>query len=86
MKVSAGSRNSGSSSDRQITFTATGIANNDYLRRANTRITVSYSRMNETMQMLQRMGAQIEEITVGNAVASASAKGDKKQGRKKESN
>lgn len=62
MKVSAGAR--GSTSDRQVCFTVTGLNNNDYSRTANVSMNVPYSRMNETMRMIQRMGGTITDIQV----------------------
>ena len=62
MKVSAGAR--GSTSDRQVCFTVTGLNNNDYSRTANVSMNVPYSRMNETMRMIQRMGGVITDIQV----------------------
>lgn len=70
MKVSAGAR--GSTSDRQVCFSVTGIANNDYSRTANVTMNVPYSRMNETMRMIQRMGGTITEIQVSGSSSSHS--------------
>ncbi|QEY32129.1 CpcD/allophycocyanin linker domain-containing protein [Synechococcus sp. RSCCF101] len=64
MKVSAGNRSTTDTGDRQVSLLVTGIANNDYLRSADTTLKVSYSRMNETMRMVQRMGGRITAVTV----------------------
>lgn len=64
MKVSAGSRGTSFSSGRQVTFTVTGLANNDYSRTADMVMNVPYTRMNETMRMVQRMGGKITGVAV----------------------
>ncbi|MEB3276622.1 MAG: phycobilisome linker polypeptide, partial [Cyanobacteriota bacterium] len=64
MKVSAGTRGTSFSSGRQVTFTVTGLANNDFSRTADLVMNVPYTRMNETMQMVQRMGGKITEVAV----------------------
>ena len=56
MKVSAGNRGTSFSNDRQVSFTVTGLANNDYSRTADVVMNVPYTRMNETMRLVQRMG------------------------------
>ena len=74
MKVSAGTRGTSFSSGRQVTFTVTGLANNDYSRTADVVMNVPYTRMNETMRMVQRMGGKIVGVAVnGGDLASASA-------------
>jgi phycocyanin-associated rod protein len=64
MKVSAGSRGTSFSSSRQVTFTVTGIANNDFSRTADLVMNVPYTRMNEAMRMVQRMGGKITAVNV----------------------
>ncbi|MEO1003525.1 MAG: phycobilisome linker polypeptide [Cyanobacteria bacterium J06638_7] len=64
MKVSAGTRATSFSSSRQVTFTVTGLANNDYSRTADMVMNVPYTRMNEAMRMVQRMGGRITGVTV----------------------
>ena len=64
MKVSAGTRGTSFNSGRQVTFTVTGLANNDYSRTADVVMNVPYTRMNETMRMVQRMGGKIVGVTV----------------------
>jgi len=64
MKVSAGTRGTSFSSGRQVTFTVTGLANNDYSRTADLVMNVPYTRMNETMRMVQRMGGKITGVSV----------------------
>ena len=64
MKVSAGNRGTSFSSGRQVTFTVTGLANNDYSRTADVVMNVPYTRMNETMRMVQRMGGKITAVNV----------------------
>lgn len=64
MKVSAGTRGTSFSNGRQVTFTVTGLANNDYSRTADMVMNVPYTRMNEAMRMVQRMGGRITGVTV----------------------
>jgi phycocyanin-associated rod protein len=74
MKVSAGTRGTSFSSGRQVTFTVTGLANNDYSRTADMVMNVPYTRMNETMRMVQRMGGKIVSVAVnGGDLAAATA-------------
>ena len=56
MKVSAGTRGTSFNNGRQVTLTVTSLANNDYSRTADMVMNVPYTRMNETMRMVQRMG------------------------------
>ncbi len=79
MKVSAGTRGTSFSSGRQVTFTVTGLANNDYSRTADMVMNVPYTRMNETMRMVQRMGGKITGISVsGGDLAAASSPAPRK--------
>ena len=64
MKVSAGTRGTSFNSGRQVTFTVTGLANNDYSRTADVVMNVPYTRMNETMRLVQRMGGKITAVNV----------------------
>ena len=64
MKVSAGTRGTSFSSSRQVTFTVTGLANNDYSRTADMVMNVPYTRMNEAMRMVQRLGGKITGVAV----------------------
>lgn len=64
MKVSAGNRGTSFSNDRQASFTVTGLANNDYSRTADVVMNVPYTRMNETMRLVQRMGGKITAVNV----------------------
>ena len=83
MKVSAGTRGTSFSSGRQVTFTVTGMNNNDYSRTADMVMNVPYTRMNETMRMVQRMGGKITGIAVnGGDSGSAPAPARKKTVRK----
>jgi phycocyanin-associated rod protein len=74
MKVSAGTRGTSFDSGRQVSFTVTGLANNDYSRTADLVMNVPYTRMNETMRMVQRMGGKITGVSVsGGDLGSAAA-------------
>jgi phycocyanin-associated rod protein len=64
MKVSAGTRGTGLSSSRQVALTVTGVSNNDSSRTADMVMNVPYTRMNETMRMVQRMGGKIVGVAV----------------------
>ena len=82
MKVSAGSRGTGVNSERQVSLVVTGVSNNDYSRTADLVMNVPFSRMNETMRLVNSMGGKITDVVVtggavsGNAVAPR--KGDRK--------
>jgi phycocyanin-associated rod protein len=71
MKVSAGTRGTSSASGRQVTITVTGLARNDYIRSADCVMQVPYTRMNETMRLVHRLGGRITNVAVsgGGAVA-----------------
>ena len=56
MKVSAGSRGTGVNSDRQVSLVVTGVNNNDYSRTADMVMNVPFSRMNQTMRLVNSMG------------------------------
>ncbi len=73
MKVSAGTRGTSYNSGRQVTFTVTGLANNDYSRTADVVMNVPYTRMNETMRMVQRMGGKIVGVAVNGGDLGAAA-------------
>ena len=89
MKVSAGTRGTSFNSGRQVTFTVTGLANNDYSRTADLVMNVPYTRMNETMRLVHRLGGRITNVAViggGDASASqAEAAAPRKNRRKSES-
>jgi len=64
MKVSAGSRGTGVNSDRQVSIVVTGVNNNDYSRTADMVMNVPFSRMNETMRLVNAMGGKITNVVV----------------------
>jgi phycocyanin-associated, rod len=80
MKVSAGNRGTSFSSGRQVTFTVTGVNNNDFSRTAEMVMNVPFTRMNEAMRMVQRMGGKITGVSVngGDLTAAAPAPARKK--------
>jgi phycocyanin-associated, rod len=83
MKVSAGTRGTSFSSGRQVTISVTGLANNDYSRTADVVMNVPYTRMNETMRMVQRMGGKIVGVAVnGGDLSQPSAPAPRKGGGK----
>jgi phycocyanin-associated, rod len=86
MKVSAGTRGTSFNSSRQVTFTVTGLSNNAYSRTADLVMNVPYTRMNETMRMVQRMGGKITGVSVsgGDLEAKAPAPARKKATKKTE--
>jgi len=64
MKVSAGTRGTSFSSDRQVTISVTGLAQNDYVRTADTVMKVPYTRMNETLRLVHRLGGKVTGVAV----------------------
>ena len=82
MKVSAGTRGTSFSSGRQVTISVTGLANNDYSPTANMLINVPYTRMNETMRMVHRMGGKIIGISVSGGDVTAPSSPAPRKGRK----
>ncbi|MFO8236921.1 MAG: phycobilisome linker polypeptide [Prochlorococcaceae cyanobacterium] len=87
MKVSAGSRGTSFSSGRQVTFTVTGLVNNDYSRTADMVMNVPYTRMNATMRMVQRMGGRITGVAVnGGDLATAKVAPARQKTRSKAAN
>ena len=80
MKVSAGTRGTSFSSSRQVTFTVTGVNNNDFSRTADMVMNVPFTRMNEAMRMVQRMGGKITGVSVngGDLAAATPAPARKK--------
>ena len=74
MKVSAGTRGTSFSNGRQVTITVTGLANHDFVRSSDCVMQVPYTRMNETMRLVQRMGGKITEVAVsGGDIPAATA-------------
>ena len=71
MKVSSGNRGTSYSNDRQVALTVTGLANNDYSRTADVVMNVPYTRMNETMRLVQRMGGKITAVDVSGGLKAA---------------
>jgi phycocyanin-associated rod protein len=64
MKVSAGTRATSSVGGRQVTITVTGLARNDFVRSADCVMQVPYTRMNETMRLVHRLGGRITDVSV----------------------
>ncbi len=62
--VSAGVRGTGSSSGRVATITATGLVNNAVVRSGSYVMRVPYSRMNEALQRVQRLGGRVIQVSV----------------------
>ncbi len=87
MKVSAGTRGTSSVSGRQVTITVTGLARNDFIRSADCVMQVPYTRMNETMRLVHRLGGRITEVAVsgGSDPSAAAAPAARKPRRKAES-
>jgi phycocyanin-associated rod protein len=86
MKVSAGSRGTGINSDRQVSLVVTGVNNNDYSRTADMVMNVPFSRMNETMRLVNAMGGKITNVVVtgGSGAAASQPVAPRKGGRKKD--
>ena len=64
MKVSAGTRNTSTSNDRQVTIQVTGLARNDFVRSSDCVMQVPYTRMNETLRLVHRMGGKVTAVSV----------------------
>ncbi len=62
LRVSAGESSSGSG--RLVTISATGLANNDYVRSGAYVIRVPFSRMNEALQRVNRLGGRVTNVVV----------------------
>jgi len=84
MKVSAGNRGTSFSNDRQVTFTVTGLANNDYSRTADVVMNVPFTRMNETLRLVHRMGGKVTEVSVSGGDLATPDKAPRKARSKKE--
>jgi phycocyanin-associated rod protein len=86
MKVSAGTRGTSSVSGRQVTITVTGLARNDYIRSADCVMQVPYTRMNETMRLVHRLGGRITDVSVsgGDNPSQADAPAPRKSRRRTE--
>jgi len=69
MKVSSGTRSTGINSDRQVSLTITGLNNNDFSRTADAVMNVPFSRMRETMGLVQRLGGRITHVQVSGSPA-----------------
>jgi phycocyanin-associated rod protein len=67
MKVSAGVRNTSASNDRQVTINVTGLAHNDFIRSADCVMQVPYTRMNETLRLVHRLGGKVISVSVSGA-------------------
>jgi len=84
MKVSAGSRGTGVNSDRQVCLVVTGVNNNDYSRTADMVMNVPFSRMNQTMRLVNAMGGKITNVVVTGGTSSDTAVAPRKGSRKKD--
>ena len=64
MKVSAGTRGTSTVNGRQVSISVTGLARNDYVRSADTVMQVPFTRMNETLRLVHRLGGRVTDISV----------------------
>ncbi|MCU0529174.1 MAG: phycobilisome rod-core linker polypeptide [Cyanobium sp. Prado107] len=64
LPVMAGARSSDGSSGRVVTILVTGVADNAYSRTAETVIRVPFTRMNEALQRVGRLGGRVVEVRV----------------------
>lgn len=62
LRVSSGESSSGSG--RVVTISATGLANNNYVRSGAYVIRVPFSRMNEALQRVNRLGGRVTNVVV----------------------
>jgi len=82
MKVSAGTRNTASASGRQVTIFVTGLAHNDYVRSSDCVMQVPYTRMNETLRLVHRLGGKVTDVSVSGVDATGTLQpGGARQGR-----
>lgn len=85
MKVSAGNRNTSAGNDRQVTINVTGLARNAYVRSSDCVMQVPYTRMNETLRLVHRLGGKVTGVSVtgvtesGEVAAAPARKGKAKQ-------
>ena len=78
MKVSAGTRGTSARSGRQVSITVTGLSRNDYVRSADCVMQVPYTRMNETLRLVHRMGGKVTEVAVSGGDTPAASEAPKK--------
>jgi phycocyanin-associated, rod len=78
MKVSAGTRGTGLNNARQVSLTVTGMNNNDFSRTADLVMNVPFTRMNETMRLIQGMGGRIVGVAVSGGASDAAAPAPRK--------
>jgi hypothetical protein len=64
LPVMAGTRSSDGASGRLVTLLVTGVADNAYSRTAETVIRVPFTRMNEALQRVGRLGGRVVEVRV----------------------
>jgi phycocyanin-associated rod protein len=75
MKVSAGTRGSSFSSNRQVTIKVTGLVQNNYVRSSDCVMQVPYTRMNDTLRLVNRLGGKVTDVSVsgGDAISATPA-------------
>ena len=59
-----GVRSTSDSGSRVVTISATGLADNGYVRSSAYVLRVPYSRMNEALQRVQRLGGRVTDVVV----------------------
>jgi phycocyanin-associated, rod len=69
MKVSAGTRGSSFSSNRQVTIKVTGLIHNNYIRSSDCVMQVPYTRMNDTLRLVNRLGGKVTDVSVSGGEA-----------------
>ena len=62
--IGAGSRDSGDTAGRLATLAATGVARNGVVRSGAYVVRVPYSRLNQALQRVNRLGARVTDVTV----------------------
>lgn len=62
--VGAGSRSSSDGAGRLATLAATGMVQNGVVRSGAYVVRVPYSRLNQALQRMNRLGARVTEVTV----------------------
>lgn len=69
MKVSAGTRGSSFSSNRQVTIKVTGLVQNNYVRSSDCVMQVPYTRMSDTLRLVNRLGGKVTDVSVSGGEA-----------------
>ena len=84
MKVSAGTRGTSFANGRQVTIAVTGLAKNDFARSSDCVMQVPYTRMNETLRLVHRLGGRVTEVSVSGGDLAGPARAPRKAKERKQ--